>query len=86
MLMKPAFRDTMKLAFLRGYQYISTAAPNADYNHLIEMFNKVIDENNDFSEAKLGRWLGYAQGVLVANRIITLEEAKEINKKYQNEN
>ncbi len=37
-----------------------------------------------FSEAKLGRWLGWAQGVACAKNWLTLDECKDINKKYSN--
>jgi hypothetical protein len=37
---------------------------------------------NGFSEAKLGRWLGYLQGVAVGLDAMTLEECKNINKKW----
>lgn len=35
-----------------------------------------------FSEAKLGRWLGWIQGVACAKNWMTLDEAKEVNKRY----
>lgn len=35
-----------------------------------------------FSEAKLGRWLGWIQAALTAQGLLSLEEAKEINKKW----
>lgn len=35
-----------------------------------------------FSEAKLGRWLGWLQAAATAARALTLEECKEINRRY----
>jgi hypothetical protein len=39
-----------------------------------------MDEN--FSDAKIGRWLGWVQGVSNAYGWLTLDDVKAINKKY----
>lgn len=46
--------------------------------HLRSMYERAA--SSDFSEAKLGRWLGWAQCAVVAAAIgLTLEDMKEIN-------
>jgi hypothetical protein len=52
--------------------------------HINSMFVRAYEmtQAGTMSEAKLGRWLGYAQGVLVAQGHITLDQAKEINKEF----
>lgn len=49
--------------------------------HIQKMLERIENEPALFSPAKLGRWLGYTQGVIVANGYGTLEAMKEINKK-----
>jgi hypothetical protein len=79
MNMRGAFEDTLELAEDRHYGFRLLAETGVDMAHLRSMLERVTPE---FSEAKLGRWLGYAQGVLVANGCITLDEAKAINMKH----
>lgn len=56
--------------------------------HLREMIGAVRsgsnpqDTESDFSEAKLGRWLGWAQASVVAMGLANLEEMKAINKRH----
>lgn len=40
------------------------------------------DTEKDFSEGKLGRWLGWIQASGVAMGVLTLDECKELNKKW----
>ena len=40
------------------------------------------DTERDFSEAKLGRWLGWAQAAVVAMGLATLDDMKNINRKW----
>ncbi|MCW2315277.1 hypothetical protein M2322_000811 [Rhodoblastus acidophilus] len=55
--------------------------------HMRDMMRR-IDTNSDatapngFSEAKLGRWLGWLQGVACGLGVLTLEEAKAINMRW----
>ena len=45
--------------------------------HLFDMCVKIINDGmNDF---KANRWLGYIQGVLVRDGLMTLQEAKDFN-------
>lgn len=48
----------------------------ASLHHLAEMRNKM---DFSMSKGKLGRWLGYIQGVAVANGWLTLDQCKRIN-------
>ncbi len=40
------------------------------------------DSEKGFSEGKLGRWLGWAQASVVAMGLASLEDMKEINKRW----
>ena len=53
------------------------------YKHLFEMADRILDE--DFSDDKLGRWLGWAQAAVVAGTNYTLEDMKMLNKFYKKE-
>lgn len=82
MNMREAMRATLNLAKERGYDNIDFEAVGVDMDHLQYMYDRVEGYEEPFSEGKLGRWLGYMQGVLVANQCVTLEEMKELNKEY----
>jgi len=82
MNMIAAFEDTLDLAFEKDFDCLDTQVPNTDWEHLKSMLARVKDKPDEFSEAKLGRWLGYAQGVLVAFEVAKLDEMKEINKRH----
>lgn len=45
--------------------------------HIEEMIDRVAEASSD----KKSRWLGWMQGVCAAQGLITLEEAKEINRR-----
>lgn len=79
MNMLEAMRATVDLALERGYQDVVFDEVGVDWYHLNSMLERV---QPNFSEAKTGRWLGYMQGVLVANGVATLEEMKELNKRF----
>lgn len=84
-----AMRATLDLARERGYDDISFEEEGVNYIHLVSMYDRVnaaIIEGKPFSEARLGRWLGYIQGVLVANQCCTLEEMKQLNKAFADDN
>lgn len=71
-----ALRETIELAEQRGMP----ALPGSDVglSHLRSMLETV--EKSDFSEAKLGRWLGWAQcAVVAANVGVTLTDMKALN-------
>jgi len=51
--------------------------------HMRDMYARV---QEDFSESKLGRWLGWMQCALVAANVgVTLEDVKQINMGYAGE-
>jgi len=74
-----AFRDTVALAEDRDMPMLPDTSFGLE--HLEEMLKVV--ETGDFSESKLGRWLGWAQcALVVANIGVTLEDVKQINLRY----
>lgn len=77
-----AMKATLQLAEERDYWDIDFEEVGVDYEHLKSMVSRIDGMPTEYSEAKKGRWLGYMQGVLVANAVMTLEEAKEINKRF----
>lgn len=51
-------------------------------DHLENMFRKVTSvEGQDFSEGKLNRWLGWMQAACCAAGALTLEQAKDLNRR-----
>jgi hypothetical protein len=82
MNMREAMRATLDLARDRGYGDIEFDEIGVDMEHLQSMCDRAEASEEPFSEGKLGRWLGYMQGVLVANQCVTLEEMKELNKAF----
>lgn len=77
-----AMRATLELAQERDYWDIDFEEIGVDFDHLKSMVERIEGMPDEYSEAKKGRWLGYMQGVLVANAVMTLEEAKEINRRF----
>ena len=80
---RAAFRETLQLA-------IASAMPEGDPEdplslaHLRDMGKRI--RQVEFSDAKLGRWLGWAQCALVAADVgVTLEDVKRINLKWAEE-
>lgn len=51
--------------------------------HLHEMLDKMRDGN--FSEGKMGRWLGWMQAAVVSHGVATLEDMKDINRKWSDD-
>lgn len=82
MNMRGAMKATLDLARNRHYGDISFEEKGVDFDHLSSMVERVESGEIEFSDGKLGRWLGYMQGVLVANDICTLEEMKHLNKEF----
>lgn len=81
MNMIAAFEDTLELALGRDFDLYSVPL-DTDAKHLQSMLDRIRMNPAEFSPAKLGRWLGYAQGVLVALNVVTLDEMKEINRRH----
>lgn len=79
---RQAFLDTVDLAAERGMQEIPGSPLGLE--HLREMSVRV--QWDDFSDAKIGRWLGWAQCAVVAADIgVTLDDMKRINRLYSEE-
>ena len=76
-----AMRETLTRAQKCGMSSIDGLATGCDYWHLQDMMERA--QIGEFSEAKLGRWLGWMQCAVVAADIgLTLEDMKEINLRY----
>lgn len=80
MNMRQAFVETLNLAKSLGMDNLTIEEHESlNYEHLVDMATKITP---DFSEAKLGRWLGWCQCAVVAANIgASLEDMKAINKK-----
>ncbi|QRY43163.1 hypothetical protein JVX93_21705 [Mycolicibacterium boenickei] len=73
-----AFNDTISLAEQRG---MPEHRGELGLAHLRSMYDQAV--SSDFSDAKLGRWLGWAQCAVVASSIgVTLEDMKQINLRH----
>lgn len=77
---REAFDATVRLAVASAMPE-GDAADGLSLAHLREMRQAI--ETGEFSEAKLGRWLGWAQAALVAADVgITLDDVKAINMRH----
>jgi hypothetical protein len=73
-----AFRDTVSLAEKAEMPPMSAVHDSLGLAHMRSMLKRI--EAGEFSESKLGRWLGWAQAALVAANVgVTLEDVKQIN-------
>jgi len=80
---REALAETIKLAMIAGMDQVSSDNPDLDFPHLWDMYQRVINEPEAFSEAKLGRWLGWIQCAVVAADVgLTLEDMKDINTRF----
>lgn len=82
-----AMQETLTLAQESGMPDIDGFAEGCDYWHLQDMMDRAAAAmampGAEFSEAKLGRWLGWMQCAVVAAEIgPTLEDMKQINKRW----
>ncbi len=77
-----AMRATLELAKERDFDMIGFEEEGVDFDHLKSMVDRAEDPASEFSEGKINRWLGYMQGVLVATSTCTLEEVKELNRRF----
>lgn len=80
MNMIKAIEDTLDEAKARRYGERDFGDEGVSFEHLVSMLERIQENPELFSEGKIGRWLGYIQGVLVANGCLTLDEVKRINR------
>lgn len=78
-----AFNETVMLAIKMGMPDQSDVDDSLGYEHMFSMLKRIEANPEKFSEAKLGRWLGWAQAALVAANVgVTLEDVKQINLRW----
>ena len=85
---REAMRETFDLAVKNGMDNCLVETVGCDYTHLIDMYERILVADIDpdqkpFSEVKLGRWLGWIQCAVVAAGFGSLEDMKQINKKWR---
>lgn len=81
MNMLGAAMDTFRIAQKnKMWEKDKNLPASMQFAHLDEMYETMNSE--DFSEGKLGRWLGWMQACVVAAGCATLEEMKELNKRW----
>lgn len=73
-----AFADTLALARDRNMELLCLGRDRTlSFGHIRDMYDTMSASSP--SEAKLGRWLGWAQCAVVACGCATLDEMKQIN-------
>jgi hypothetical protein len=80
-----AFEETLKIVSKHVYLYPLCAIgldETMQLPHLQSMYDRIVAAPDEFDEAKLGRWLGWAQASAVAMSAMTLEGCKALNKKW----
>lgn len=85
MNMRGAMVATLEAAKAENYDDIEFEITGVDFIHLVSMYDRIVGADvigEPFSDAKIGRWLGYMQGVLVANGACSLDQVKEINRRF----
>jgi len=85
--MREAFQSTIELAQAAGMEKMDTIAVDGSlsFAHLMEMRDRIAQNTPPFSEAKLGRWLGWAQAAVVAAGCGTLQDMKNINMRWSDD-
>jgi hypothetical protein len=77
---RAAFLATVQLADSLESSMQEPIDPSLSLKHMRSMLSRL---SADFSEAKLGRWLGWAQAALVAADVgVTLDDVRQINTRY----
>lgn len=81
MRMLDAFDETLDAAEAAGMNNILFDIEGMEFDHLVSMRERITPE---FSQAKIGRWLGWAQAMVVAANVgLTLEDMKRINESHK---
>ncbi|AKL88218.1 hypothetical protein GMA3_41 [Gordonia phage GMA3] len=79
-----AFSETLKLSEEKGMDACEFDDPDVSHEHLVDMYYEMTDScMHELEREKACRWLGYAQGVIVANGYATVEDMKRINNAAQ---
>lgn len=78
-----AFAETLEFACEQGMDNCEFEKDEVNYWHLVDMFKQIEDNPEKFSEAKIGRWLGWTQCAVVAGDFGTLEDMKRINERHK---
>lgn len=84
MNMLRAMQKTLHIAYDNRHQLPGVTGDGVSYAHLAGMYARAtyLHPMGEMSPAKLGRWLGWMQGVMCAKGVLTLDEAKAINKEH----
>ena len=61
-------------------EYGGPVPEGTSFAHLLDMLARM--KADEMSYGKQCRWLGWAQGVLAARGYLTLEQCKQINKRF----
>jgi hypothetical protein len=84
---RKAFEDTLTRLREIGYDIMGNESEGIDYDHFEDMLRRIKAadaEGTPFSEAKIGRWLGWVQGAAAAGSCggFSLDDAKKINQRW----
>jgi hypothetical protein len=81
MRMVEAARRTLELAVSKGYDSVTSDMPELDHAHCSVMVETMAGSEREWSEGKMGRWLGWLQAACVfgTDGAISLEDCKRIN-------
>ncbi|WP_066904107.1 hypothetical protein [Mycolicibacterium houstonense] len=77
-----AFRETLEFAERNEMDLCGFEIAEVNFDHLVYMLERIEADPTAFSDAKLGRWLGWAQCAVVAGGYGTLEDMKQINLRH----
>lgn len=82
---RAAFDETIELARRADMENNWDTVESLSFAHLLDMQAR-IHADTTMSEAKLGRWLGWAQASVVAADIgLTLDDMKQLNQRHSTE-
>lgn len=77
-----AFKETISHA-IRNRMPLGEVEDSMSLMHIIDMDIR-LEANPEYSEAKVGRWLGWAQCAVVAGGYGSLDDMKQINMRWAN--
>jgi len=79
--MRKAMKETLELIRSRQQSRPMIGNYGCDLQHFESMYDRIESASPPFTDAKLGRWLGWIQGASAASGFLSLEEAKDINQR-----